>query len=75
MRAAAREVTGFGAGTAAGLYVGGIAYTGLIALAGPVGWGVLGAIFAVSLAAGYLASTVGGAAGEKLSDRLWELSQ
>ena len=75
MRAGAREMTGFGLGTASGLYAGGLAYSGLIALAGPVGWGVLGAIFAVSLAAGYLASTVGSAAGEKLSDRVWELSQ
>jgi hypothetical protein len=75
MREGAKQMTGFGLGTASGLYVGGLAYTGLIALAGPVGWGVLGAIFAVSVTAGYIASTVGDAAGEKLSDRVWELSQ
>lgn len=75
MREGAKQMTGFGLGTASGLYLGGLAYSGLIALAGPVGWGVLGAIFAVSVTAGYIASTVGDAAGEKLSDRVWELSQ
>ena len=75
MRAAAREVTGFGAGTAAGLFAGKAAYFGLISIAGPVGWGVLGAIFMVSLGVGYLASKVGSDFGEAVSDAAWDMSK
>ncbi|MAE35128.1 MAG: hypothetical protein CMH97_07780 [Oceanospirillaceae bacterium] len=65
MRAGAREVTGFGLGTAAGLYVGKATFAGgtLLAvnagltLAGPVGWVLLGGVFAVSLTAGYFAGS------------------
>ena len=75
MRAGAREVTGFGAGTAAGLLAGKAAYFGLISIAGPVGWGVLGAIFMISLGAGYLASKVGSDFGEAVSDAAWDMSK
>ncbi|WP_301387380.1 hypothetical protein [Thalassolituus sp. UBA2590] len=75
MRAGAREVTGFGAGTAAGLFAGKAAYFGLISIAGPVGWGVLGAIFMVSLGVGYLASKVGSDFGEAVSDAAWDMSK
>ena len=75
MRAGAREVTGFGAGTAAGLLAGKAAYFGLISMAGPVGWGVLGGIFLISLGAGYLASKFGSDFGEAVSDAAWDMSK
>lgn len=75
MRVGARAVTGFGAGTAAGLLAGKAAYFGLISIAGPVGWGVLGAIFMVSLGVGYLASKVGSDFGEAVSNAAWDRSR
>jgi len=64
MQAAAREMTGFGLGTASGIgagravFAGGtyIAVQAGLTLAGPIGWLVLGGIFAASLASGYYVS-------------------
>ena len=75
MREGAKQISGFGAGVAAGLIVGNGVYIGLLAVAGPVGWATLGAIFAASLAAGYLASGMGSTIGETASERAWELSR
>ncbi|MEK9714016.1 MAG: hypothetical protein VW258_15750 [Thalassolituus sp.] len=80
MRAGAREVTGFGAGTAAGLIVGKATFAGgtLLAvqagltLAGPVGWVLLGGIFAVSLTAGYFAGSAVDASGQYISEILMD---
>lgn len=80
MRAGAREMTGFGLGTAAGLYVGKATFAGgtLLAvqagltLAGPVGWVLLGGIFAVSLITGYFAGSAVDTLGQYISETLTE---
>ncbi|WP_370293360.1 hypothetical protein [Thalassolituus sp.] len=80
MRAGAREVTGFGAGTAAGLIVGKATFAGGtflavqagLTLAGPVGWVLLGVIFAVSLTAGYFAGSAVDASGQYISKTLMD---
>lgn len=61
MRAGAREMTGFGLGTAFGMGAGKLTFAGGtylavqagLTFAGPVGWMLLGGIFAGSLAVGY----------------------
>ncbi len=75
MQAAAREMTGFGLGTASGIgagravFAGGtyIAVQAGLTLAGPIGWLVLGGIFAVSLASGYYVSMYVGEEAKELS--------
>jgi hypothetical protein len=72
MREGAKEVTGFGLGTATGIFAATGAYSGLLALAGPVGWGLLGAIFLVSFGAGMLGSYAGNEFGQQISTFLMD---
>ncbi|WP_301181712.1 hypothetical protein, partial [Thalassolituus sp. UBA3500] len=77
-RAGAREVTGFGLGTGVGALAGRISFSGGtylavqagLTLAGPVGWIVLGGIFAGSLAVGYFAGSTFDRLGQGLSEHL-----
>ena len=78
MRAGAREMTGFGLGTGVGALAGRISFSGGtylavqagLTLAGPVGWIVLGGIFAGSLAVGYFAGSTFDRLGQGLSEHL-----
>jgi hypothetical protein len=78
MRAGAREMTGFGLGTASGIGAGRAVFAGGtylavqagLTFAGPVGWMVLGGIFAGSLVAGYLVSSHVDSEAQQLSTSL-----
>jgi hypothetical protein len=80
MREGAKEITGFGFGSAAGIASGQLAFAGGtwlavqagLTLAGPVGWILLGAIFSVSLVTGYFAGVEADKFGQALSDLLYE---
>jgi len=81
LKESSRELAGFGTGGALGLIAGkatisgGMAiasYTGL-AMAGPVGWVVLGTIIAAGLYAGYKAGQGGDWIGKNFADWLWNL--
>jgi hypothetical protein len=72
MREGAKQMTGFGLGTATGIFATTGVYSGLLALAGPVGWGVLGAIFLVSFGAGVLGSYAGNEFGQQISTFLMD---
>ena len=83
MRESARQLTGFGAGGAAGLVAGTYtismgtsiaAYSGL-ALAGPIGWSILGVIVAAGLVTGFVAGFTFEKAGKFVADYIWDLSR
>jgi hypothetical protein len=81
MREGAKQMTGFGFGAAAGMFFGKITFAGGAAiavqagltLAGPVGWLVLGAIFATSFTVGYVVGSKADDLGQIASDRLMEI--
>ncbi len=81
MREGAKQMTGFGFGAAAGMFFGKITFAGGTAialqagltLAGPVGWLVLGAVFATSFAVGYVVGSKADDLGQIASDRLMEV--
>ena len=81
MREGAKQMTGFGFGAAAGMFFGKITFAGGTAialqagltLAGPVGWLVLGAIFATSFTVGYVVGSKADDLGQIASDRLLEI--
>lgn len=78
MREGAKQITGFGAGTASGALLGRAVFSGGVilaaqaglSLAGPVGWAILGGIFTVSLVAGYFAGTAVDEFAQGKSDQL-----
>jgi len=80
MRESARQLTGFGAGAAAGIYIGGATITagsawaasaGLM-VAGPIGWAVLGVVVAVGLVSGFAAGYFFDSAGKTFADWIME---
>lgn len=81
MREAAKQVTGFGFGGAAGIGAGQGVFTGGSAIAasagltisGPVGWAVMGALFLGSVATGYFAGVIGDAIGKEAARLIMEL--
>ncbi|WP_276677538.1 hypothetical protein [Thalassolituus oleivorans] len=81
MREGAKQMTGFGFGAAAGMFFGKITFAGGAAiavqagltLAGPVGWLVLGAIFATSFTVGFVVGSKADDLGKIASDRLMEI--
>jgi hypothetical protein len=80
MRAGAREMTGFGLGTVFGLGAGKLTFAGGtylavqagLTFAGPVGWMLLGGIFAGSLVVGYFIGTNMDNFGQYVSGALME---
>ncbi len=80
MRAGAREMTGFGLGTVFGLGAGKLTFAGGtylavqagLTFAGPVGWMLLGGIFAGSLVVGYFIGTNMDNFGQSVSGALME---
>ena len=83
MRESARQLAGFGLGGAAGIMAGTYtismgtyiaAYSGL-ALAGPLGWSILGVIVATGLVAGFGAGVAGDKFGKAAADRVWNLQR
>ncbi|MEK9767196.1 MAG: hypothetical protein VW274_12035, partial [Thalassolituus sp.] len=78
MQAGARELTGFGLGTAFGLGAGKLTFAGGtylavqagLTFAGPVGWLLLGGIFAGSLVIGYFVGTAMDNFGQYISEAL-----
>ncbi|MEJ2669830.1 MAG: hypothetical protein P8077_06110 [Gammaproteobacteria bacterium] len=82
MRESVRQLSGFGLGGAAGIYVGqatfgagaAIAVEAGLLVSGPIGWLVLGGIFAASLGAGYLAGGYGDKFGQGFSNGIMENS-
>ena len=83
MRESARQVTGFGAGAAAGIVAGKAVVSGGIALAssagllvaGPIGWTVLGVVVVTGLIAGFAAGSVFDEFGKSAADLVWKASQ
>lgn len=81
MREAAKQVTGFGLGGAAGIGAGQVVFTGGSAIAasagltisGPVGWVIMGALFLGSVATGYFAGVIGDAIGQEAARLIMEL--
>ncbi|MEJ2682759.1 MAG: hypothetical protein P8144_15205 [Gammaproteobacteria bacterium] len=81
MRESVRQLSGFGLGGAAGIYVGqatfgagaAIAVEAGLLVSGPIGWLVLGGIFAASLGAGYLAGGYGDKFGQGFSNGIMGL--
>ncbi len=68
------ETTGFGAGTAAGLYVGAKTValgTGIALALGPVGWVIL---IGVGIGAGYAAGKTGDYVGQWFSGQVYDFS-
>ena len=85
LRESSRQMAGFGAGGALGIYAGTAAVTtgttlassagaaGLVA-AGPIGWALLGAIVLVGLGVGLGFGLAGDFAGKQIADSIWTIA-
>lgn len=80
MRESARQLTGFGAGAAAGIYLGSAtisigttlaASSGLL-LSGPIGWAVLGVVIGAGLIVGFSSGSAFDKIGQFIVDKIWE---